>query len=198
MRHLKLGVDIDGTIKDTHEAAVRVFNREYKKTFRPEEVTDYYLDRPYGLTAEEGALAWEKLEPEIYESGIPFANASKVLNDLAEQGHEIYYITARPDREDLRKITINWLKKHGFPFQEDRLLMGSYEKEKIAKQLGIDLFFEDAPNHLEGLVKEEIDVIVSDCVYNRDYNPDLPRMADWEEVYEIVEKKIKQLEEEQK
>lgn len=194
MRRLKLGVDIDGTIKDTHTAAINVFNREFQKELCPEEVTEYYLDRPYGLSKEEGMKAWEKLESEIYEIGVPLKNASKVLSNLASQGHEIYYITARPDKENIRRITKNWLLRHGFPLQEDRLLMGIEQKEKVAIKLGIDLFFEDAPNHLEGLVRDKVHVIVSDCVYNRDYMPELPRLTDWNQVYEIVEQKLKEIE----
>ncbi len=194
LRHLTLGVDIDGTIKDTHTAAVQVFNREFQKSYQPEEIKEFYLDRPYGLTREEGFSAWSRLETEIYDIGLPLQNAPNVLQKLAEQGHQIYYITARPDRDDIREVTSRWLQRHGFPFQADRLLMGSHQKEKVAKKVGVDLFFEDAPDYLENLIRDEVDVIISDCVYNRDYKPEHRRFTDWNQVYEIVEQKMQELE----
>lgn len=194
LRRLTLGVDIDGTIKDTHTAAVQVFNREFQKSYQPEEIKEFYIHQPYGLTREEGANVWAQLENEIYDIGLPLQNAPNVLQKLAEHGHQIYYITARPDRDDIREVTSRWLQRHGFPFQEDRLLMGSHEKEKVAKKVGVDLFFEDAPDYLESLIEGDVHVIISDCVYNRDYKPEHPRFTNWNQIYEIVEQKMQELE----
>jgi uncharacterized HAD superfamily protein len=185
-----IGVDIDGTIKDTQRAAVEVHNRVLKRNVRVEDVKEFYLDKAYGLTPKEASKLWRKLEEEIYTLGLPLKNASEVLNRLAQNGHTIYFITARPGMKNIRKVTEDWLKKHGFPFNGKNLIMGAQDKAKEAKKVQVDLFFEDAPNHLLNLVKNKIPTVIVDAVYNRDFPYSLPRITDWRQVYELVEKGV--------
>jgi uncharacterized HAD superfamily protein len=184
---MKIGVDIDGTIKDTHRAAVEVYNQELNRSVRVEDVTDFYLDRAYGLTRKEATRLWRKLEEKIYSLGIPLEHASEVLTELVRQGHEVYFITARPGMKNIAKVTREWLKKHGFPYTGDNLVMNAQDKAKKAREIGVELFFEDAPNHLENLYQNGIPTVVVDAVYNRDVPWPLPRIHDWREVYQLVE-----------
>jgi uncharacterized HAD superfamily protein len=185
---MKFGIDIDGTIKDTHKAAVDVYNEAFGKQIHIDDVPDFYLDKPYGFTPQEGRKMWRKLEEKIYSLGLPLPHASEVLNHLVNVGHEIYFITARPGMDNIRRVTKAWLKKHNFPYNGNNLLMNSQNKAKVAKKVGIDLFFEDAEEHLNRLVAGNIPTIIVDAVYNRNYPHKLHRITDWREVYEIVEK----------
>ncbi|MCH5583638.1 hypothetical protein MK805_01460 [Shimazuella sp. AN120528] len=185
---LRFGIDIDGTIKDTHRAAVEIYNKEFGKAVLIEDVPDFYLDKPFGLTPQEGRKTWRRLEEKIYTLGLPLPHASEVLNNLVKEGHEVYFITARPGMEKIRRVTKVWLKKHNFPYNGSNLHMNSINKAKVAKKLGIDLFFEDAEEHLNKLVSGGIPTIVVDACYNRHLHPNLPRITDWRDVYEIVEK----------
>ena len=90
------------------------------------------------------------------------------------------------------QVTKDWLKKHGFPYDPSRLRMGAQDKAKIARELGIQLFFEDAPKHLDRLVEEGIPTVIVDAVYNRDY-PGLPRIKSWDQVPPLVEEMEKRL-----
>jgi uncharacterized HAD superfamily protein len=184
---MKLGIDIDGTIKDTHRAAVDVYNREFGANLHMEDVPDFYLDKPYGLTPEEGRKTWRRLEAEIYQLGLPLPHASEVLNQLVKQGHNVYFITARPGLDDVTKVTKQWLKKHNFPYDGNNLFMNSHNKAIVAKRLGIDLFFEDAEEHLHNLVEADIPTVIVDAIYNRGLYPTLPRITDWREVYILIE-----------
>ncbi|MBA4492982.1 hypothetical protein ACFO25_08160 [Paenactinomyces guangxiensis] len=186
---MRIGVDIDGTIKDTHRAAVEVYNKELNRSVRVEDVTDFYLDQAYGLTPREGRKLWRKLEDQIYSLGIPLNHSVEVLNELVRMGHEIYFITARPGMRKIVDVTKEWLKKHGFPYNGDNLIMNAQDKGKVAKEIGIELFFEDAPNHLLTLLQNRIPTIIVDAVYNRDFPHPLRRIHDWREVYEIVDAK---------
>ncbi|SFJ01014.1 5' nucleotidase, NT5C type [Thermoflavimicrobium dichotomicum] len=186
---MKIGVDIDGTIKDTHRAAVEVYNKELNQSVRVEDVTDFYLDQAYGLTKQEGRRLWRKLEEEIYSLGVPLPHAAEVLNELEKRGHEIYFITARPGLKNIAKVTREWLKKHHFPYRDSHLIMDAQNKAKVAKRIGIDLFFEDAPFHLDKLVEQHVPTVIVDAVYNRDYPHPLRRIKDWREVYDIINEK---------
>jgi uncharacterized HAD superfamily protein len=181
-----IGVDIDGTIKNTHEAAVRVFNEELNRRVKSEEVTDFYLDQAYGLTKREGARLWRKLEARIYSLGVPLPHASSVLTRLFQQGHRILFITARPGMKKVTHVTKQWLQDHGFPYDGTNLKMGCQDKAVVATDLGVELFFEDAPHHLDKLVKAGVPTVIVDAVYNRDYPHPLPRMKSWDEAFTWV------------
>lgn len=184
---MRIGVDIDGTIKDTRCAAVQVYNEVLNRNVKPEEVTDFYLDKAYGLSPGEGAKLWRKWEHRIYSLGVPLKGAAETLWKLQRRGHEIYFITARPGMKHIADVTKRWLQRHGFPYDPSRLRMSAQDKAKIARELGIQLFFEDAPKHLDRLVEEGIPTVIVDAVYNRDYPGDLPRIKSWDEVFPLVE-----------
>ncbi|OEF98920.1 hypothetical protein BHF71_03070 [Vulcanibacillus modesticaldus] len=183
---MKLGIDIDGTIKHTHRAAIKVYNEELNMDVKEDEVTTFYLDEPYGLTSEEGKKMWRKLEAKIYQIGVPLEHAPEALQQLVEEGHEIYYITARPGFRRIREITEQWLKKHNFPFNGDNLFMSSQDKGKIASKIGIDLFFEDDPEHIDNLLARGIPTVIVDTSYNRQYSDEIPRIKDWLEGIKYV------------
>jgi len=178
---MKLGIDIDGTIKQTHQAAIKVYNEELKMNVKAEEVTTFYLDKPFGLSSEEGKKMWRKLEGKIYSIGIPLEHAPEALQQIERDGHEIFYVTARPGFEKIRKITVEWLQKHHFPYNGKNLYMNAQHKGKIAKKLGIDLFFEDDPYHIDKLREEGISTVIMDMHYNRDYGEKVPRINNWVE-----------------
>ncbi|MFD1396658.1 hypothetical protein ACFQ49_12420 [Kroppenstedtia eburnea] len=185
---MKLGVDIDGTIKRTQEAAVRCFNEELNRSVRCEDVRDFHLDRAYGLNRKEGRRLWRKLEARIYTLGVPLENAAPVLRDLKGKGHEIYFITARPGIPEITQVTKDWLRKHEFPYDGENLFMGSQDKAKVAQKLGVELFFEDAPQHLDRLVAAGIPTVVMDAAYNRNYRDELPRITGWDEAEPLIER----------
>lgn len=183
---MKLGIDIDGTIKDTRTAAVQIFNEELDQDLRPEDIKQFYLGPSYGLTNKEGSKMWRKLEHKIYSLGVPLEGAAEILSQLHQEGHQVTFITARPGMPHIKKVTQEWLEKHQFPYDGSNLKMGAQNKGKVAQEIGIDLFFEDAPNHLDMLVEEGISTVIMDAVYNRDYPRDLPRIHSWTEALELI------------
>lgn len=187
---MKLGIDIDGTIKHTHSAAIKIYNKELNMNVKEDEVSTYFLDEPYGLTPKEGKKMWRRLESKIYEIGIPLENAAEALQQLKDEGHEIFYITARPGMKNIRKITEEWLIKHKFPLIKKNLFMSSQNKGKVAKKIGIDLFFEDDPKHINNLITNEIKTVTIDCPYNRNLSNDIPRIFNWYEGIEYIHEQI--------
>ncbi len=183
---MKLGIDIDGTIKHTQKAAIKVYNKEFDLNIKEDEVETYYLDEPYGLTPEEGAKIWRKLETKIYKIGVPLENAPEALQQLVDEGHEVFFITARPDFKQVEQVTKEWLMKHGFPYNGENLFMNSHDKGMIAQKLGIDLFFEDDPEHIDNLLAAKIATVIVDMKYNRNYPDDILRISDWYQGLDFV------------
>ncbi|SHE78306.1 hypothetical protein SAMN05444392_103128 [Seinonella peptonophila] len=188
MSVLRLGVDIDGTIVDTHRIAVELFNKKLDKNVRAEEVVEFYLDQAYEMTPSEGKVMWRQLEGQIYEQGKPFPDAAEVLNQLQEKGHQIYYVTARPSLPEVKKVTKWWLQHYHFPYHDHRLIMDARNKSKVATKLQLDLCFEDAPDHLERYDRDGIPAVIIDATYNRDLPYQMDRIRNWNQVPSIINK----------
>lgn len=178
---MRLGIDIDGTIKYTHSAAIKLYNEELNMNVKEEDVITYFLDEPFGLTSKEGRKMWRRLEARIYTTAIPLENSSESLQQLEEEGHEIYYITARPGFKRIREVTEDWLLKHHFPYKKENLFMSSQNKSKVAIANNIHLVFEDDPCHIDNLVANGVPTVIVDCPYNRLISKDIPRIKDWNE-----------------
>lgn len=184
---LRLGIDIDGTIKHTQEAAIQVYNRHFQRELTLEDVPDFSIGKAYGVKEEEESAVWQQLEAEIYSIGKPFPHAAEILQQLNREGHQIYYVTARPDYEPIIQITKKWLQQFDFPYVEDQLYMNSIDKVSRVHKLGIDLFFEDTVHHLERLYQAQIPTVIMDAPYNRNQPADMLRITDWRQVPAIVQ-----------
>jgi uncharacterized HAD superfamily protein len=182
---MRLGIDIDGTIKYTHRAAIEIYNRVLNRDVKEQDVTTYLLDEPYGLSDEEGRKLWLRLEAEIYQIGKPLEYSADTLKRLEQEGCEIYYITARPNGKIVQEITEEWLMKYNFPYA-NKLFMNSQDKAKIAIDNKIDLFFEDDPMHIRNLITNGIPTVVMDWPYNRLVPSEIPRIKDWLEGFNYV------------
>ena len=53
-------------------------------------------------------------EPERMSVVLPYPDAKEILNQWAAEGHIITFFTSRT--EEHRKITMDWLEKHGFVY----------------------------------------------------------------------------------
>ena len=79
------------------------------------------IHEAFGMTSEEGSHMWNSLLDEIYYTSCsPFPYAVETLQELEKQGHEIYYITARPKNMESKQKMVN---RKGFPVHEDRFSM---------------------------------------------------------------------------
>jgi uncharacterized HAD superfamily protein len=75
----------------------------------PKEVRNFLIDIDGTVTEDV-----PNEEPERMKSCQPFPDALDTLNKWHEEGHIITFFTSRT--EDLREITENWLKTHGFKY----------------------------------------------------------------------------------
>lgn len=53
-------------------------------------------------------------EPERMTTTLPYPDALRILNKWYDDGHIVTFFTSRT--EELRRITEDWLKKHGFKY----------------------------------------------------------------------------------
>lgn len=81
----------------------------------PEGVKNYLIDIDGTITDDV-----PNEEPERMATCEPFPDALETINKWYKEGHQICFFTSRV--EEHRKITEDWLNKHGFKFHS--LLMG--------------------------------------------------------------------------
>jgi uncharacterized protein len=187
---MRLGFDIDDTLIGLREHAFHIYNKKLKQDLPIDvfhTIQTLEIHEPFGLSKQEGNQLWIDSMEEIYFSDCPaYPDAVEVLQELHKQGHEIYYITARPAKHC--EQTKTWVEKAGFPVQEGRFFCGMKDEEKIhtIKELNLDYYFDDKPNVLETLTNESVQLYVRDQSYNQ--HLEFPRLTNWTELKQIVNK----------
>ncbi|MFS0562877.1 HAD family acid phosphatase [Terribacillus sp. 179-K 1B1 HS] len=189
---MKFGFDIDDTLINLREHAFHIYNRKLNQKIPIEafhKLQRVEIHEPFGLTEEQGSQMWNSTLEEIYYTTCPpFPDAVELLQELEEDGHEIYYITSRPKEHGER--TMEWLRALGFPIKENQFFYGMQDHEKvhIIKELALDYYFDDKPDVLNTLLEESTTrVFVKDQSYNR--LVELPRIVDLSEIKEIIHSK---------
>jgi uncharacterized protein len=187
---MRLGFDIDDTLIGLREHAFHIYNKKLRQDLPIDvfhTIKTLEIHEPFGLSKQEGNQLWIDSMEEIYFSDCPaYPDAVEVLQELHKQGHEIYYITARPAKHC--EQTKTWVEKAGFPVQEGRFFCGMKDEEKIhtIKELNLDYYFDDKPNVLETLTSESVQLYVRDQSYNQ--HLEFPRLTNWTELKEIINK----------
>ena len=168
---MRFGFDIDDTLINLREHAFNIYKKKLNKDV-PQKYF-YQLERveihePFGLTDDEGSAMWKSSLEEIYYTDCPpFQGAVETLNKLVENGHEIFYITARPKEHG--EGTKRWLREQGFPVKDNHFFYGMQDHEKvhIIKNLNLDCYVDDKPAILDTLSEEPVKLYLMDQSYNR-------------------------------
>lgn len=185
---MKFGFDIDDTLIDLRAHAFELYNKKLGKNVTQEvfkTLQRVEIHEPFGLTDAEGAAMWNRSLAEIYFTDCPaFEGALETLHTLAQQGHDIYYITSRP--KQYCEQTQAWMKAQGFPITEGHFFCGMQDTEKVAiiKELALDVYVDDKPAVLETLQDVNTKVILKNQSYNK--HVELPRLTHWDEFLGLV------------
>lgn len=185
---MKFGFDIDDTLINLREHAFHLYNRKLNRNVDISlfhELDKVEIHELFGMTAEEGGKMWKNSLDEIYYTSCPqYRGAAETLQRLEKEGHEIYYITARPKEHGER--TMEWMIQNGFPVQKDKFFYGMNDEEKIhiIKDLQLDYYFDDKPAVLETLRDLPLNVFAKNQSYNRHLNT--PRITEWSELFDLL------------
>lgn len=153
---MKIGVDIDGVLADFvtpyKQLIIRVTGRDL---FGPTHVaTCWEFEREAGYTSEEIHKAWVFIRnSQSWWRNLPpypkTASALQALECLTREGHEIYFITSRPESPRRREQTIYWLRHFGYaPWPT---VIFAEHKGDVCKVLGLDAHLDDRWEELESI-----------------------------------------------
>ena len=206
MRQLIIGVDADGVLNNMSR-----FHMEYgTKFFRREPVQpeaysvremfacSSFMEIVYGL------VYFTKYCKE-YE---PREDASSIIQELNQEGHELHEITARKF-VTLRNILGNysrnmfrtWTKNHNMDFKSYQYCSEKFsprDKWIACHKLSVDVMIEDKPDVALYLADHGVKVLLFDAPYNKDVkHENITHVSNWVEVHDRIQDIAMQMQEEE-
>lgn len=187
---MKIGIDIDDTVMNTFdviEEAARYFDKYFLENKGYQDITKYdFHERFYWTSEEKKAFFNYFRKNKLYLKAKPKGDALYYLEKLYNEGYEIYFLTRRKKDEklDILSITKNDLISKGFKFTD--CYIGLSKKGEACKNLGIDVFIDDAVIQIEDVNNYGIKAILIDNWYNKEYKG--LRAKNFQEIYNIIRK----------
>ena len=151
---MKIGIDIDNTLTDikqqlddaVYEYAKSINKGDVNKNINIIDVNNdgNIYQRMFNLNYEELKYFLGPIQEKITNNASPRPYCVDIVNQLHNQGNEIYIITARDnefhDNPYLQSET--WLKTHNIYF--DNLIVNARDKKTVCLENSIDLLIDDS------------------------------------------------------
>lgn len=184
-----LGVDFDDVIFRCDKALEKFHNTRYGTEYVAEERTTFTLEPVWNCSPEEVQRRLDEFsESEFHENADAVFGAREALERL-NAAYDIAIVTGRADNS--RDATVKWLEKNLFGlYREIHFANHRYgdprrrrSKSEILKELGVEVFVEDALHFAEDVAASGITVFLFDMPWNRHETPEgAIRVHSWDEV----------------
>lgn len=189
---MKIGIDIDGVLTDEQRYVLDYGSAFFtKRNILYKIHDDIYDSKEIFEVSEEEYDAFWKEHIFDYSENIsirPFAR--DIIKRLLEENNEIYIITSRSyttyendNRFKMKNIVKEWLKRNEIKYND---IIFSREKDKICKELNINVMIEDKPENVDKISKD-IPVICFSEGYNKKCTGEnVFRAYSWYDVYNKI------------
>lgn len=147
---MKIAIDLDGTLADTHSEFIREYNRRKDVSISLKDFKTYYFEKAPFTVQQFHDIArenWKTKEIPLTDENIP-----SHLNKIAKN-HELDIVTARSDIKKERLI--RWAESKDIPFN-------SFIVDKRKTHLDYDMLIDDCPEYIGQGMKI--------LLYHRHYN----------------------------
>ena len=164
MERKKIAFDLDGVVYDF----VKTFdNYMIDNKYKVDDITSYNLGKRYGIEKDEGIeqiIKFRKTRPFSY---IPLIHNAKFEMEKLKD-NKLYIITARDPRDFAAEDTMKRIKHDKLPIYNSNIIF-SVHKGEWADKLGINIFYEDAPENATDIITKSNSLVkLVDTTYNRD------------------------------
>ena len=186
---MRIGIDVDGVLRDFVTAFKGVVGQEYPNATIPEMISTWkFEDDIIGLSQEEVREIYkDKFSKQCFQEALPFSEAVPTFWMLEKwakrEGHELIIVTSQIQQN--RHYTLSWLGK--YTMNPNQVIFARGKHKWIED---IDYLIDDSPvNHKYWVEnREDKDNFI---IFNRSYNQDVEskyRINSLSEIKEIVER----------
>lgn len=189
---MRIGLDIDNVIADFDKTILEEFIKEDQKK-RNRGIID-----PGALYITEGMFDWSKEEiktffhtkmEDIAKRLEPVGGAKIYIDKLKEDGHEIYLISHRTNKnyQNPRKTTEEWLATNGI--QYDKLILSqTTNKSRECLDNQVDIMVDDIVRNCEQIIEVGIPCLLMETIYNKRQNHNLKSVSSFQNLYNYIKK----------
>jgi uncharacterized HAD superfamily protein len=184
MKHLIIGLDIDGVIVDCASVMLPLLSEACQRPVELQDIRCWDLKEALNIGEEAENYIWERvLETELLAHAPPMTGALESLSELDH--HEIWIITGRP--ASMRALTEKWLEDKKIRFDN---IMFIESGRKISAGPEFDVFVEDYLEEARLFANAGVFTLLFNQPWNQ--TPKLPskcrRVYDWKQVVGEIEK----------
>ena len=172
---MRIGIDLDDTMCRTEEKVV-----EYMKKYVPEKDISLLSKIEYDNLRD--SILERHLE-EIYKESEIIKDVKETLNHLKDQRNELYIITARDEYQNIKDITLKWIKDHQLPIT--KVIMGKFGigKSDACIENNISLMIDDDIYNYNCIKSSKIPCLLFD---EKNNYPALNRVGSWREIENYI------------
>ena len=180
---MRIGIDIDDVITDT-SLVMKEYIDKYDEN---SDIHNHLEEIMRGETpTQEIKNFFEDNGINIFKNAKVKENASKVMEELLNNGNEIFIITSRGDIKfkGSEKLTVEYLRKNNIKYT--KILFNSFEKAKVCKDNEIDVMVDDSAKYCTEIREQNIKTILFTSQVNKLIDVKLPRVNNWIELKEKI------------
>lgn len=184
MEKLRILVDWDDCLNDLVDQLLILYEKRFGEHIDRESITNFDLSEC--LLAEQSSRLYSLfIDEELWRNLKVQPGASKTLQQMIDDGHEVYIVTATDYRNVAWKM--EWLQKN-FPFFPIQNVVITSQKYLLSADYLID-------DNLDNLRHGIYGRIVIDKPWNRNIHEDIydiQRATNLKEAYQIIKKQMEQ------
>ena len=184
MKHLVIGIDIDGVIVDFGSVILPVLSKVCARPVFYRDLCSWDLSQALNIDDKTMASTWEQImDSDLFRHALPIKGAIEGLSELCK--HEIWLVTSRSI--SMQNLTVSWLQDHQVSY--DHLVFDrSGDKHLVGPKF--DVFIEDFLEEAVTLAESGIYTILFDQPWNK--TTTLPRnckrVYEWNAILSLINK----------
>ena len=163
---MKIGLDIDDVITNTSEVIEGYVLKDKNSDKLQKHMKAIMKGNP---TDPEVVSFCMNMYVDAFRAVKPIENSIKVINNLMDQGNEVYLITARGDELEYfrgsEEVTKKFLLDNSVKYS--KLIFNAVDKAQLCKDNGIDLMVDDSVEHCEDVASVGVKSIVFTTKVNK-------------------------------
>lgn len=191
---MRIGIDIDNTLteiqdelnKAAYEYAISLGKDIDSPENNIEDIKnngDLYKKK-FKFSYDELKYFLKDIQEEITNKALPREGVIEVINNLKEEGHKIYIVTARDSEfhDDPYLLSKNWLDKNNIYY--DKLIVNARKKAPVCIGEKIDIFIDDQLNNCLDI--SEVGIKTIRISNEKKEYPNIINVQNWKQIYDYI------------